>query len=395
MTDAVSLTPAISLPSGFKIREVLAQPRVTGAAASPPNLGSLAAFVGNWIGTGFNTIFRPDSPETPTPLPVPISGDNILELNLTTETLSFSPSLGSVPNRGMVQADAFLNGVPYLQAISDVTTGQSVGIHLEPGLWMSVPQTTNPTEPPTLVRMASIPHGTTILAQGTSTPFAGTPNIPAVSITPTIAVPLGSPAGGEIRFASQTAASPGTPRIPQDLSAFITAGTITQGILDDPNTVLRTHNNGLVITGGLEISISTLPAAPLFGGGIDNIAFLLGNPSALVNPVNAVQNAQTLQMTATFWIESVQHTIIVPRFDPGQPSLTLKPEASIPGHPVPAFAVRPPIPIPEPRPVTVTSTQIQYSQKVMLNFNGLTWPHVSVATLVPAGPIAVPPSAWQ
>ena len=25
--------------------------------------------------------------------------------------------------------------------------------------------------------------------------------------------------------------------------------------------------------------------------------------------------------------------------------------------------------------------QLQYSQKVLLNFNGLSWPHVSVATL--------------
>jgi hypothetical protein len=26
--------------------------------------------------------------------------------------------------------------------------------------------------------------------------------------------------------------------------------------------------------------------------------------------------------------------------------------------------------------------QLQYSQKVTLNFNGLSWPHVSVATLI-------------
>jgi hypothetical protein len=33
--------------------------------------------------------------------------------------------------------------------------------------------------------------------------------------------------------------------------------------------------------------------------------------------------------------------------------------------------------------------QIQYTQNVSLNFATLTWPHVSVATLVPAKPIAV------
>ena len=35
----------------------------------------------------------------------------------------------------MTEADAFLNGVPYLQTISDITTGHPIGIHVEPGLW--------------------------------------------------------------------------------------------------------------------------------------------------------------------------------------------------------------------------------------------------------------------
>jgi hypothetical protein len=47
-----------------------------------------------------------------------------------------------------------------------------------------------------------------------------------------------------------------------------------------------------------------------------------------------------------------------------------------------------------PRTIKATATQIQYVQKVILNFNGLTWPHVSVATLVPTAPVAVPASAW-
>jgi hypothetical protein len=39
--------------------------------------------------------------------------------------------------------------------------------------------------------------------------------------------------------------------------------------------------------------------------------------------------------------------------------------------------------------VNVTTKQIQYSQMVLLNFNGLSWPHVSVASLVPTDPIAI------
>ena len=52
------------------------------------------------------------------------------------------------------------------------------------------------------------------------------------------------------------------------------------------------------------------------------------------------------------------------------------------------------MPIKEPRYITVQVPQIQYSQLVFLNFKGLTWPHVSVATLVPSNPVPVLPSAW-
>lgn len=37
--------------------------------------------------------------------------------------------------------------------------------------------------------------------------------------------------------------------------------------------------------------------------------------------------------------------------------------------------------------IDVFYTQIQYTQTVLLNFNGLTWPHVSVANFVPNDPI--------
>jgi hypothetical protein len=34
--------------------------------------------------------------------------------------------------------------------------------------------------------------------------------------------------------------------------------------------------------------------------------------------------------------------------------------------------------------ITMSTTQIQYSQKVILNFSEISWPHVSDASLVPA-----------
>jgi hypothetical protein len=54
--------------------------------------------------------------------------------------------------------------------------------------------------------------------------------------------------------------------------------------------------------------------------------------------------------------------------------------------------VRPPAAITQPRQITVTSTQIQFAQEVILNFNGIFWPHVSVGTLVPSAPVSVSPS---
>jgi hypothetical protein len=373
----------IALPPQFDFNEV-DHVHIAGVAPEPPpDLGPLANFIGAWQGNGFNTIFRPDNAQTPTPLPTPAGGDNVLELNLTAESLSFSPSLGSVPNRGEVQGDVFLNGVPYLQTISDVTMGQPVGIHVEPGLWMAVPPTSDPAEPTqTLVRMGSIPHGTTILAQGTSSTASGPPSIPPVDITPFVSA---NPVF-RIRFPSQDASAQGTARIPQDLTNI----PITQTMLDDPNSVLRDAIANQHIDSTTTITISTSPAQPLFGGGSDNIAFLLGFPGAITNPSNAGQNAQTVIMNATFWIETVEHTIVIPPFpEPPEEPIELQPEGLTPAAPVPRFIAHPPVPIPRPHPITIRTKQIQYSQTVILNFNGLSWPHVSVATLVPAGSVPI------
>lgn len=385
---------ALKSIAGFDFGEVSPERLVAAAPLAPPappTLGPLAAFTGTFTGTGFNTIFRPHMPGQPTGLPIPDdSTDNILELNLTHETLSFSSSLGSVPNRGMVQPDLFLNGVPYLQSINDVTNPNApVGIHFEPGLWLCVGPTTNPALGQTLTRMASIPHGTTIEAQGTSSTAAGKPTIPPVDITPFVA---GSNPPSLIPFPSQTAATQGTPRIPQDLTSFINAGKITQAMLSDPNTVLRNAIAHQTITSTTTIVVSTAAASPLFGGGTDNIAFLLGNPGAITNPNPPGQNAQAIQMHVVFWIETVELVLPIPIFKPGQPPLKVGGLAAPGGH-APVFEVTPPVEITAPRTITVTFPQIQYSQLVLLNFNGLTWPHASVATLV-HGLASVPPSVW-
>jgi hypothetical protein len=366
--------------------------KTTAPPTPPAPLGPLAAFVGDWVGNGFNTIFRPDNSVTPTPLPNPVPPpppprDNILELNLTSETLAFSKSLGSVPNRGTTpQGDIFLNGVPYLQTINDVTIqGEKVGIHVEPGMWMHVPPTNvPPITQETIFRMGSIPHGTTIEAQGIFATVAGPPKIDPVDITPF----LTAPPHKKITFPSQTASNANTARIPQDLSSFIAAGTITQALLDNPNSLLMAHISKQKIISTTVLVISTAPPPPdpppsLFGGGTANIAFLLGQAAA------TAPNAQATQMTAVFWIETVEEVITVPPMNVGGPPFAIKGTPSVPGQAVPTFSVTSEVDFDTPRSVTVSFKQIQYTQTVLLNFAGLTWPHVSVNTLVPADDIDI------
>src|SRR5947209_3455671 len=142
MTDTQTPSATITLSEEFHFDEV--KPLPDERLALPFNfsapLGVLSSFQGSFAGKGFNLIFRPQNGATPTPLPHPGQGpnDNILELNVTAENLAFSASLGNVPNRGMVQGDIFLNGVPYVQTVNDVTNGAPVGIHFEPGIWLAV-----------------------------------------------------------------------------------------------------------------------------------------------------------------------------------------------------------------------------------------------------------------
>ena len=108
-----------------------------------------------WKGRGFNQIWRPFHG----------TQDRFLELNETIETLEFEAIPGDIPNRGLLEADINLHGVRYLQQIKDAhvlgPNGKLAGIHIEPGIWLSTPPTTNPLDPATVARMASIPHGTT------------------------------------------------------------------------------------------------------------------------------------------------------------------------------------------------------------------------------------------
>lgn len=302
---------------GFLLRPVnpLNGPRMS-ALTNP--LGPLTNLEGTWKGTGFNTIWRPNLVGE---AGQPANQDRFLELNVTSETLTFARIPGEITNRGLLQTDIQMFGLTYLQQISDSIL--NTGIHVEPGIWATVPATTDPAEVSTVVRMASIPHGTTINAQGVAKTVSGGPDIQPISITPFV---IGNPAE-LVPFPESNLSLSTLFRSPQPPQL----AKITQGMVDNPNSVLSEAIAGQKITQTIALIISTAVTAPLTGSGTDNTSFLQGGTDG--------PNALGAQVTAIFWIETVE----VP-------------------HQPPFF-------------------QLQYTQTVLLNFNKLSWPHVSVATL--------------
>ncbi|HEU0317533.1 MAG TPA: heme-binding protein [Solirubrobacteraceae bacterium] len=305
---------------GLPIEEPAAHAAAVAPAAAPANpLGPLAQLVGNWKGNGFNTIWRPH----------PLAGggqDRFLELNLTTEKLAFTEIKGAIPNRGLLMPDISMFGLTYMQQIAETKGG--AGLHIEPGIWAVVPPTTNPKEPATVVRMASIPHGTVILAQGTASHASKGPTIVDNNIIPfTVGAappPNSDFPAAEATFTELNLATP-TP------FRFASPG-VTQAMVINPNSVLKAALAGQTITSTTKLSITT-QHAPVAGGGTANTAFL----AAATSPPGG--NAKAVEVEATFWIESVK-------------------QASGPDK-----------------------LQLQYTQLVQLDFNGLRWPHVTVATL--------------
>jgi hypothetical protein len=241
-----------------------------------------------------------------------------LELNSTKETLDFIPIGGDIPNRGSAQIDINLHGLHYLQQVSE--RADDTGIHVEPGLWIHVPPTINPAvTSDTYVRQATIPHGDSLLAQSTfTTTDAGGPTIKPVDTTPFT---------GAIPGLNSSPATPITdpaylkPYLTNPLPQFLGSGLNAAATIKNPALVLLEDIKGQIITNTVVIQISTTPV-----GGIVCIPFL-------------VQNANVAQLDAIFWIETVKH------------------------------------------PLHGEFVQLQYVQRVILNFIGIHWPHISVATL--------------
>ena len=236
-------------------------------------LGPLKELTGTWVGHGLNAMSLPDfdNPSGPQPFRV--------KLNATHEILEFTKIGGNVPNRGSKgQTDINLFGLSYLQRITDALSNEP--LHIEPGFWLRVPTTTVPPQPETVVRMGSIPHGTTILAQGFSLSVTAGPTIGPVDTTPL---------KGTVPITDSTYLAP------------FPAATLPPGFqptfLKNPNLALQADILGqnIIETTVLVISTTANPDKKILAGNIGNIPFV-------------DSNAKVTSLDAIFWIEKVQQT---------------------------------------------------------------------------------------
>ena len=307
--------------------------RASAPSAAPDDpLGPLAELPGTWAGKGFNV------------MGLPVADPNIkfrVKVNAYQETLTFSDIGAHVPNRandpnrlGNFQPDINLFGVHYLQMIDDLN-GEGP-LHLETGIWLNVPATTNPVAEPTVVRLASIPHGDSVLAQGRAIVAQGGPQIGIADATPFTLDPT---TGARINDTSAPYLAPYTNAVPPP-------GIPAEAILK-PNVLLETAIAGQTIAKTVVLIVNASPV-----GGINDspITPKPGTDGGIVNIPFVVHNADANSMSAIFWIEWVQNA-------DGNHFL-----------------------------------QLQYTQTVILDFpvpgpDGKTmfdikWPHISVATLI-------------
>jgi hypothetical protein len=246
---------------------------ISKAAAVAPveDLGPLAVLAGQWTGTGFNIVELPNrnliNPSAP------VTEKFVVIVNATTETLQFNNIGGEILNRGNSQPDLAYFGLHYLQQISDAVKGG--GIHLETGLFLNIPSTTDPLSGPTVARLGSIPHGDSLLAQGNFGTVMGPPIIDDEDTTPLIVNEDGS-------------------TTPDDSQAYIDVifntplpAGIPAGSAKNPNLVLKAAIKDQKIIKTTFINLSTKK-----DGGIVNIPFVK-------------TNANAVDFSAIFWIEEV------------------------------------------------------------------------------------------
>ena len=207
-----------------------------------------------------------------------------LLVNQYDEELRFSLVDKGVPNRGIrfdgnvTEADQFVVTLDYEQSIKQIAADDfpqsglagdpDLAIHHEPGLFLHMTnETTNNID---IARLATIPHGDSVLALGQSEEMNGPPQIPEIS-----GLPIGVPEDLNIGYLSPYKHFHDNP---------------FQNLFDPvvPNALLEAANSGVGINKTTKLELDTA----IESGGIVNIPFI-------------VKQANAADMKSTFWIQEL------------------------------------------------------------------------------------------
>lgn len=340
-------------------------PRLSQLGAPPPRqLGPLENLPGVWVaqGTGWNMIALPffNAPSPPQGFKFRVL------MNQYNEELQFTFVDDDVPNRGLSRPndpdfDQFVVTLDYQQKIAQVVAEDrpasgglegpaGLPIHHEPGLWLYEKNRRTKDDQIKgdvitemeldVARLASIPHGNSVLAIGKSEVHDGMPAIPAIS---------GLPSGRfedfltpDYDFRDATNPDPYLEPFRHYIGNPFMGNVTVPGFPGfnpaDMNQILRFANQGVNIVKTTTLTVDSTRK----NAGISNVPF-------------SVREAEPVSLKSTFWIQELAE-----KDDMGNPKLRL-----------------------------------QYSQVVMLNFfrsredefpERAVWPHISIATLekVPA-----------
>ena len=318
-------------------------------------LGPLAPLVGRWEGkgTGWNLIALPFKDRSNPRIPFRIL------MNQYDEKLDFSTVGDKIPNRG-ISEDQEVATLDYQQVITQIDADDfpsSVGlpgtgpnglagpaqsdIHHEPGLWIHVKDGQPKINDINIARLASIPHGNSVLATGTAAHVDGMPEIPGVS-----ALPFGQfesidqtpPDEYDFRDPNEVYLSPYKHYIDTPYVGLVTGVPGFPGFSPrDMNQILNFANQGVEIDKTTILNVDSTREH----GGIKNMPF-------------TQREAEPVSMRSTFWLQQLKE-----KDKNGNPKLRL-----------------------------------QYSQIVMLDFfpnrqdqmpGRVQWPHISINTLEKIG----------
>ncbi|MEQ1662017.1 MAG: heme-binding protein [Thiobacillus sp.] len=254
------------------------------AKTNDPTLGPLQLLPGLWKnlpglpGRGWNMIALPFATEPQSPI------NYRLLVNQYNEELRFSLVDKAVPNRGIkrngtsTNSDQFIVTLDYEQTIKQIAADDfprsglagpaELPIHHEPGLLLHM--TNETSDGLDIARLATIPHGDSVLALGRDREVIG-----AIDIFEENGLPIG---------------------VNQDLSSPYLApykhfhDNLFEGLFDPvrPHLLLAAANQGVNIVRTIELTFDT----KLGTGGITNIPFI-------------VDQANATEMKATFWIQEL------------------------------------------------------------------------------------------